>query len=179
MQSYIKTFENFIGILKEGDGFGTLPFLEKRNGNIYNYFFKVEDEVGKEHGYFLSLGKYSEYQDTPGPKNSYAVIRINEISEQIIEDIAIDKSDIPLLNREKFNVSGVLASRLIEVCAKALLDYLQKNPQVIRFFDEVQANANFTDRDYLMDMKTTSTEFLGSEWSVQEGSNKESLIISR
>jgi hypothetical protein len=125
------------------------------------------------------LGKYSELQETPGPKNSYAVIRINEIAEQIIEDLAIDKAEVPLLNKEKFSVDGNMASRLLEVVAKAILDYLQKNPSVIRFFDEIQVNAEFPDRNYFDDMKTTATQFLGPDWKVQEGINSESLIVSR
>jgi hypothetical protein len=177
---HIKRFDEFTAQpLSESDGFGTLPFLEKKLGNIYNYFFKVETGEGKEQGFFLSLGKYSEFQDTPGPKNSYAVIRINEVSEQIIEDLAIDKADIPLLNKEKFSVEGNMASRLLEVVAKALLDYLQKNASVIRFFDEIRVNAEFIDMDYFQDMKTTASQFLGPDWSVQEGINPESLIISR
>lgn len=177
---YIKKFDEFSSqSISEADGFGTLPFLEKRSGNIYNYFFKVESDLGREVGFFLSLGKYSEFQDTPGPKNSYAVIRINQVSEQIIEDLAINKADIPLLNKEKFTVDGNMAARLLEVVAKALLDYLQKNASVIRFFDEIQVNAEFPDRNYFEDMKTTATQFLGPDWKVQEGINSESLIISR
>lgn len=178
--SHIKRFDEFTSqSLSESEGFGTLPFLEKKAGNIYNYFFKVESDQGNEKGFFLSLGKYSEFQDTPGPKNSYSVIRINQISEQIIEDLAINKADIPLLDKEKFSVDGNMASRLLEVVAKALLDYLQKNASVIRFFDEIRVNAEFIDRDYFLDMKTTASQFLGSDWSVQEGINPESLIISR
>lgn len=174
--SYDTYFSNH---LHESDGFGTLPFLEKKNGNIYSYFFKLDDSDGKEHGFYLSLGKYSEFQDTPGPKNSYAVMRINKISEQIIEDLAIDKADVPLLNKEKFIVKENMASRLLEYCAKALLAYLQNNSQVIRVFDEIQVNAEFPDRDYMQDMKVTAEQFLGEDWSVQEGTNKESLILSR
>jgi hypothetical protein len=180
MTGRIKKFAEFTSErIVESDGFGTLPFLEKKNGNIYSYFFKIDSDSGKQRGFFLSLGKYSEFQDTPGPKNSYSVIRINEISERIIEDLAIDKAEIPLLNKEKFSVEGNEGSRLLEVIAKALLDYLQKNPQVIRFFDEIKVNAEFPGRDYLQDMKTTASEFLGPEWSVQEGTNSETLIISR
>jgi hypothetical protein len=182
MTNRIKPFLDFINEtsgINEGDGFGTYPYLLKKSGNVYSYFFKIDQEGGKQKSYMLSIGKYSEFQDTPGPKNSYAVMRINEISEQNIEDIAIGKSEIPLLNREKFNVDGNTATRLIEVCAKALLDYLQANAQVIRIFDEMQVNANFEDRDYLADVKATCSQFLGQEWSVQEGPTDETLIISR
>jgi hypothetical protein len=76
-------------------------------------------------------------------------------------------------------VKGMMATRLLETCAQALLDYLQNNPQVIRIFDEMQVNADFPDRDYIDDMKVTASQFLGNDWSVQQGPNPESLIISR
>ena len=180
MTKHILSYDSFLtNGVNESDGFGTLPFLEKRTGNIYNYFFKVEDEDQSENCFFLSLGKYSEFQDTPGPKNSYTVMRLNKISEQLLEDLAIDKADVPLLNKEKFVVKGMMATRLLETCAQALLDYLQNNPQVIRIFDEMQVNADFPDRDYIDDMKVTASQFLGDDWSVQQGPNPDSLIISR
>ena len=42
----IKSFEDFSKSLtiQESDGFGTLPYLEKRDGNIYYYFFKLDSE---------------------------------------------------------------------------------------------------------------------------------------
>jgi hypothetical protein len=43
----------------------------------------------------------------------------------------------------------------------------------------MQVNAEFDDRDYLADVKATCSQFLGQEWSVQEGPTDETLIISR
>ena len=96
----IKNFDQFERGYKvlESDGFGTMPYLEKKNGNIYYYFFKLDPVKGEEQkGYMLTLGKYSQYEDTPGAKNSYAVINVNEIGSEIIDDIAIDKKEIPSL----------------------------------------------------------------------------------
>ena len=59
----IKSFEDFSKSLtiQESDGFGTLPYLEKRDGNIYYYFFKLDSDGGKEQkGYMLTIGKYSQ-----------------------------------------------------------------------------------------------------------------------
>ena len=87
----IKNFDQFERGYRvlESDGFGTMPYLEKKDGNIYYYFFKLDPEKGEEQkGYMLTLGKYSQYEDTPGAKNSYSVINVNEIGTEIIDDIA-------------------------------------------------------------------------------------------
>ena len=112
---HIKSFEDFsksYGVL-ESDGFGTMPYLEKKDGNVYYYFFKLDPEKGEEQkGYMLTLGKYSQYEDTPGAKNSYAVINANEIGSEIIDDIAVDKKEIPNLNNTTFKLSDNELSRL-------------------------------------------------------------------
>ena len=44
----VKNFDDFsreYGI-SEADGFGTLPYLEKKDGNVYYYFFKLDTEKG-------------------------------------------------------------------------------------------------------------------------------------
>jgi hypothetical protein len=46
----IKNFDQFESEYRvlESDGFGTMPYLEKKNGNIYYYFFKLDPEKGEE-----------------------------------------------------------------------------------------------------------------------------------
>jgi hypothetical protein len=75
----------------------------------------------------LSVGKYSQYEIMEGPKNSYAVLNVNEIAPEIIEDIAIKKSEIPEFNDVKFKLKDNDLSRFLEQVAKALQNYLEKN----------------------------------------------------
>jgi len=56
--------------MHESDGFGTSPFLLVKNGDIYNYFFNIEDERGEnEKGFHFIIGKYSNNEVIDGPKN--------------------------------------------------------------------------------------------------------------
>jgi hypothetical protein len=151
----IKSFKDFSKSLtiQESDGFGTLPYLEKRDGNIYYYFFKLDSEGEKEQkGYMLTIGKYSQYEDTPGAKNSYSVLNVNEIGTELVDDIAIDKQDIPNLNDTIFNLSDSQLSRFLEQCAKAVGDYLEQNSKVVRFYDEMQTNIDA--KNYLEFLKS-------------------------
>ncbi len=158
----IKNFQDFTKSIsiQESDGFGTMPYLEKRNGNVYYYFFKLDSEKKKEQkGYMLTIGKYSQHEDTPGAKNTYAVLNINQIGTEIIDDIAVDKKEIPNLNDTVFTVTENELSRLLEQCGKAIKSLDAKN--------------------YLEYLKSIMTFNLGSEWSAQEGSNPKVVILSR
>jgi hypothetical protein len=176
----IKSFDEFSKShsLVESDGFGTLPYLEKKNGNVYYYFFKLDsEEKGKQKGFMLTIGKYSQSEETPGAKNSYGVLNTNEIGVEVIDDIAIDKKDIPNLNETQFKLTDNELSRFFEQCSKAISDYLEQNPKVVRFYDEMQRNIDA--KNYLEYLKSVMVGKLGGEWSAQEGSNKKIVIISR
>lgn len=176
----IKNFDDFFKThrIVEADGFGTLPYLEKKRGNVYYYFFKMDQEGGKsQKGYMLTIGKYSQHEDTPGAKNSYGVLNVNQIGTEIIDDIAIDKKEIPNLNESPFKLSDNEASRFFEQCGKAISAYLEQNPKVVRFYDEMQDNLD--SNNYLEYLKSVLVGKLGGEWAAQEGSNKKTVIISR
>jgi len=177
-----KRIQNFSDFLKsssvnEGDGFGAFPFLLVKDGDIYNYLFQLELENGSQKGFMLVVGKYSQYETMEGPKNSYAILNVNEIAPEIIEDIAIKKSEIPDLNDVKFTLKDNDLSRFLEQVSKALLNYLEKNPKVIRIFDEMQDNMDIENYEEMV--KSVLLSFLGPEWSMQEGSHKGTFIISR
>ena len=176
----IKNFQDFSKSIsiQESDGFGTMPYLEKRNGNIYYYFFKLDSEKKSEQkGYMLTIGKYSQHEDTPGAKNTYSVLNINQIGTEVIDDIAVDKEEIPNLNDTIFTLSENELSRLLEQCGKAIKSYLEQNSKVVRFYDEMQDNLDI--KNYLEYLKSIMTFNLGSEWSAQEGSNPKVVILSR
>ena len=177
-----KKIQNFTDFLKsnkvnEGDGFGTFPFLLMKDGDIYNYQFQLELENGEQKGFMLVVGKYSKYESMEGPKNSYAVMNINEISPEVIEDIAIKKSDVPDLNDQEFSLKDNNLSRFLEQISKALTNYLEKNPKVVRIFDEMQDNMDIENYEDMT--KSVLLSFLGPEWSMQEGSHKGTFIFSR
>jgi len=179
VEKRIQSFSDFTksNTVNEGDGFGTYPFLLIKEGDIYNYLFQLELENGAQKGFMLVVGKYSQYENMEGPKNSYAILNVNEVAPEIIEDIAIKKSEVPDLNNQKFSLKDNDLSRFLEQISKALLNYLEKNPKVIRIFDEMQDNADIENYEEML--KSVLISFLGPEWAMQEGSHKGTFIISR
>lgn len=179
MKAKIFNFSDFLKESKvnEGDGFGTYPFLLVRDGDIYNYLFQLDLENGAQKGFMLSVGKYSQYEIMEGPKNSYCVLNVNEIAPEIIEDIAIKKAEIPEFNDVKFKLKDNDLSRFLEQVSKAILNYLEKNPKVIRIFDEMQDNLDI--ENYEESVKSVFISFLGPEWSMQEASHKGTFVFSR
>lgn len=172
---FIKNFNQFV---LESDGFGTLPYLEKKDGNVYYYFFKLDSaKKGEQKGYMLTIGKYSQYEQTPGAKNSYGVLNVNEIGVELIDDIAIGNEEIPDLNETTFELSENELSRFLEQCSLCISRYLDQNPKVVRFYDEMQDNLEC--KDYLEYLKSIIVGKLGGEWAAQEGSNPKVVIISR
>jgi len=178
----IKNFEEFLGSgVFESDGYGTSPFLMKKESGIYNYFFYIDtDEKEVQDAFRLMIGKYSDHQNISGAKNSYCVLSINKISHEVLEDIAVDKIELPIPSDSKFKVTGEMVSRLFEVISKCVLDYLEQNPKVSRIYDEIQDNLVFTgEGSYIEFMKSIVISYLGEDWSVQEGVDKKSVLISR
>jgi len=181
MTTRIKNFEQFIQPIIESDGFGTSPFLLEKVEGIYHYFFNIDKEEGGDtDGFHLILGKYSEKEIIEGAKNSYCVLTLNEISPELIEDIAIDKSKIPVKNSEVFKLSENELSRLLQSVYRCVSNYLEVNPKVTRIYDEVQDNLEFTgEGSYLEFMKSISLSQIGTGWSVQQGNNKKTILLSR
>ena len=180
MNRFITKFNDFSFNVNESDGFGTSAFLLKKTSDIYHYFFNLEIESGETKAYHLIVGKYSDREVIEGPKNSYCVLTLNGISPEIVEDIAVDKEDIPRMNSDKFKMSSDELSRLMKYVYKCVNDYLQVNPKVIRIYDEIQDNLVYDGKgSYLEYMKSISVSELGSNWAVQEGSSKMTIIISR
>ena len=181
MTTRIKNFEQFIQPIVESDGFGTSPFLLEKVEGIYHYFFNLEkgDEKG-ETGYHLIVGKYSDKEIIEGAKNSYCVLSLNEISPELIEDIAIDKTKIPPKNSESFKMSENELTRLIQIVYRCISNYLEVNPKVSRIYDEIQDNLEFSgEGSYLEFMKSISLSQIGTGWSVQEGNSRKTILLSR
>lgn len=177
----IASFGQFINSMNESDGFGTSPFLLEKEGDVYHYFFNLDQEKSEDQlGFHLVVGKYSDNEVIEGPKNSYCVLTLNQISPEIIEDIAVKKEDVPQTNKDKFKMGGNEISRLMESIFKCVNSYLEANPKVTRIYDEMQDNLELDGKgEYMEYMKSIAISQLGGNWSIQQGSTKKSVIISR
>ena len=183
MNKFISSFKDFNtnNPIHESDGFGTSDFLMRKISDVYHYFFTLDNSDGENPmGYHLIIGKYSEDEVIEGAKNSYCVLNINQISPELIEDIAIDKESIPTPNDNEFRSDSNELSRIMEFTFKCVQDYLTYNPKIVRIFDEIQKNLKFKGKgEYTEYMKSIALANLGSRWSVQQGTDSESIIISR
>jgi hypothetical protein len=159
----------------------TAQRFDDENALMSSCFFNIEDEDGKgEKGFHFIIGKYSNSEVIDGPKNSYCVLKLNEISHELIEDIAVEKEEVPLPNAMKFKAGGNEVSRIMEYASKCLNSYLESNPKVNRIYDEIQDNLEFEGKgEYIEFMKSIIISYLGENWSVQQGSTKKSVLISR
>jgi hypothetical protein len=177
----IKRFDDFVNSIFENDGYGTSPFLLKKEKDIYNYFFYIDTEKeGVQEAFRLLIGKYSDHQTIDGAKNSYCVLSINKISSEMLEDIAVSKEDLPPTNADTFKATESMTARLFESISSSILDYLQYNPKVSRIYDEIQDNLVYTgEGSYLEYIKSIIISYLGEDWSIQEGVDKKSVLISR
>lgn len=177
----IKKFNEFLEHVFESDGFGTKPFLLKKEKGVSNYLFYIDTgEEGKQDAFRLMIGKYSDHQVIDRAKNSYCVLTLNKISSEQLEDISISKADLPPSNSEEFKMSENEVSRLFETVSKCIQDYLEYNPKVSSIYDEIQDNLVFTgEGTYMEFMKSIVITYLGEDWNVQEGVDKNSVLISR
>ena len=174
----MKNLKEFREFVNESDGFGTSAFLLKKEKDQYNYFFNLEEKKDDK-GFHMIIGKYSEKEVISGSKNSYCVLGLYRISDDLIDDIAVDKAEIPSSNNEKFKADENETSRILECVAKCLLDYLEKNSKVSRIYDEIQETLYFKGKGtYLEYMKSVIGPVIG-DWSIQDGSDKNSVLISR
>jgi hypothetical protein len=174
----ILPYSQFITQLNEADGFGTLPFLFKKDGDLCYYFFQIDKEKGGQQGYVFLIGKYSRFENMEGPKNSYAVINLNQIEPEVIEDIAIENTkNLPEANSNKFKLKGGELARLYKQIGKCLLNYLEKNPKTIRIVDEM--NQNLVLNNYEEYTRSMLISILGDEWHLQPGSRKGVYVLNR
>lgn len=165
----------------ESDGFGTSQFFSIKDEERTHYYFTLErdNKDGEQNiGVHLQFGNYSEYEAVEGPKNSYFVMNMNQISVEKVQDLSRGTGEPGLIGREKFKVDDAEMSRLYKLISKCILDHLENEPKVTRIYDELQDNLEF-DGDYIEYMKSIVISFLGEEWTVQEGSHENLVLLIR
>lgn len=119
------------------DGYGALPFFVSKNGDSFNYLFKIDvDDAHKSIAFVV--GKFSKFAQPTEGKTEYAVLSTMELPEEKLDQAVVDKGNFEPTNKE-FAVSERQLNRILEIEGQCIADYLQKNPKVSRFYDEQQA----------------------------------------
>jgi hypothetical protein len=129
----------------EAMGYGQLPFYFAKNGDTNNYFFKIQE--GKENfGFVVSIGKFAKFAQPTEQKLEYGVISVTKLSDADIDQAVIDEGKFTT-NTDEVTMSDQMIGKFLEHLALVIEDYLQKNPKVNTFYDEIQANTRVADYD--------------------------------
>ena len=66
-----KRIHDFKGFLNEMNGYGEEPFFFAKEGDTFNYLFKIEDDATEGHrGFVISIGKFSQFTQPTEAKNA-------------------------------------------------------------------------------------------------------------
>lgn len=170
----IKDFPDFIA---ESDGYGDKKFFLIKEGDTYNFLFKLDSiEESEVRAYNLSIGKYSKYELPTGAKNSFAVLSLDEISMDSLEE-AVAEGVAPTARIKDAELTDGELDRVLKIMKSVYAKYLGANPKVVRIYDELQTT--IVTRNYTEKVKNLLSDLLGPDWSVQEGSDDQILLISR
>jgi hypothetical protein len=171
---HLTLYENFLN----EDGYGRDYFIRKKEGKVYNYFFKIEGEED-ELGFIVSLGKLSRNITIESAENSYAVISVQPMSTNIMDDYLVSDSDFRSREDESFSLSKSEFMRFYKIVGEAIKDYLQNNPKVSTIYDEIPLNLEKDLKDYMSGAKVLMDTWSYNKWSLQEGPSSKIVIYKR
>ncbi len=147
------------------DGYGNQAFYFAKNGDTSNYFFKLTD--GKEQmSYVISIGKFAKFVQPTEAKANYGVITLTQLKEEALDQAVIDKG-IFQTNSEMINVSEGQVTKLLNHLGIIIEDYLQKNPQINKFYDEMQSSLQTPQFENKLSVSLANFPGGNSVWSLQ------------
>jgi len=142
---------NFIKLIEEGkesgrvlsfndyeinEEFGDKPFAKFDDGtDVRNYFFKIDSDEGNR-AFALTIGKLSEFEKPTDPKDQYSVLSLVELTEKDLDQAVIDNGKFEE-NKNLIVVSDADTSKILTNIASCVSDYLENNPKIHKFYDEV------------------------------------------
>ena len=171
---HLTLYENFLN----EDGYGRDYFVRKKEGKVYNYFFKIEGEEG-ELGFIVSLGKLSRNMTIESAENSYAVISVQPMSPNIMDDYLVSDSDYRSRENDSFELTKSEFMRFYKIVGESIKDYLQNNPKVSTIYDEIPLNLEMDFKDYMSGAKNLMDNWSYNKWSIQEGPSQKIVIYKR
>lgn len=159
------------------DGYGDAPFQAFKAGDAFNYFFKMNTD-GTHRCMVLTIGKFSKFAQPTENKQDYGVISIIEIDEAKLDQAVLDKGKFET-NSATFVVSDRELSNILTKVAECVSDYLQKNPKVSKFYDEIEGNLKNVNYMKLIQDKLEKWPGGQGAWHVQELEKGKLNIINK
>ena len=172
---HIKLFEQF---LLEENGFGRDFFVKKKDGKVSRYYFKIEGE-DEDHGLVVNIGKLSRGSSIDEAENSYCVISVEPIKISVLDDYLVKETDYKSREDDDFDLTKSEFMRFYRILGEAIKDYLQNNPKVSKIYDEVPLNLNIDLSEYKDRVTSLMDEWSYEKWSLQDGSEKRTLLFTR
>lgn len=174
---FLKYFKDYI--INENEGFGNSYFHEKKIDKSCCYFFKIGDQTEKERGIIIKVGKFSKNDIISDAEGVYGVISIEEISTDDMDSFLVDKAPYKSREEDKISLTIEELTKISEILEKILDDYLQKNPKVVKLYDELLENIEMDSTEYANFMINTISIWSKGRWNAQEGSNSKSLVYTK
>lgn len=143
-------------------GYGQQPFYFAKNGDTHNYFFKIKS--GQESsGFVVSLGKFAKFTQPTEQKTDFAVLGLTALSDEDLDQAVVDQGKF-VPNDTTFKMSEKMLSKFFDHLAIIVNDYLQKNPRISKFYDELQSSLEAADYDNKFSMSLAKWP---GEWHLQ------------
>lgn len=171
---HIKLYEHFLN----EDGYGRDFFIKEKDGKVYRYFFKIDGEEG-ELGFLIDIGKFSRNVNIESAENSYCVISVQPMSEEVMDDHLANDSDYKSREDETFSLSKSEFMRFYKIVGECIKNYLQNSPKVSTIYDEIILNLEMEKSEYSDAVKNLMGSWSYGKWSVQDGASARTLIYSK
>ena len=169
-----KRIHDFSGFLNEMNGYGEEPFFFSKDGDMSNYFFKIDD-AGDTRGFVITVGKFSKYAQPSEPKTEYGVISITEMGESELDQAVLNDGEFES-NEKLVSVDNKSLSKIMNTLANVVEHYLEANGKIHKFYDEVPEKIQ--SRMYRDGISTAVKDWPGN-WNFQEVERNKLNLISK
>jgi hypothetical protein len=173
---FIKDFKSYE--LNEDAGYGNDYFVDQKVEKSQYYFFKV-GEGEDEDGVIVKIGKFAKSAIISETEKSYGVIHIEPITPNDMDDYLVNDSEYRSREDEKFSIPEDLLGQTFSIIEKAMDNYLEKNPKVTKFYDEMLENLEMSPEEYTTFVTSKIEEWSEGRWSVQTGATQNVLIYMK
>lgn len=158
-------------------GYGEQPFFFAKNGDTGNYFFKVQD--GQEDvALVISIGKFAKFIQPTEQKLDYSVLSLVKLTTDELDQAVVDNGKYKP-NTETLVATEGLLNKLLQHLALVVDDYLQKNPSVSKFYDEMQAVLQAPDYDNKFAVSLSQWPGGNEAWKLQTMEKGKLNIITK
>lgn len=173
---FVKKFSDYE--LNEEAGYGNDYFVDKKEEKTQCYYFKV-GEGESEIGLIFKIGKFSISSVISETEKSYAVVHIEQIDPDDLDDYLVNDSEYKSRDEEKFTMDKEQLSQAFEIYKRALDNYLEKNPKVTKIYDEMLENLEMGKEEYTSFISSVVSSWSKKRWNIQDGSSEKSIIYTK